>query len=79
MGQKILVVLVYQRAYAWGEREGKTFIDDLKEQIQGNSSYFFGNILLEIIQYNRIFETVTFFYKVFNLSVSGKIKPVVWP
>lgn len=56
--KKSFVVPVYQRAYAWGEREWKTFLDDLKEQIQGNSSYFFGNILLETIEQDRVFDVI---------------------
>ena len=47
--QKKFVVPIYQRAYSWDKDEWKVLLDDLKEQIQGGNTYFFGNILLETI------------------------------
>lgn len=52
------IIPVYQRAYAWKEKEWSTFLNDLKEQIQGNSNYFFGNILLETIEQDRTFDVI---------------------
>ncbi|SJZ88761.1 Protein of unknown function [Pilibacter termitis] len=40
---------VYQRAYAWQKQEWQTFLEDLKESLQGENQYFYGNILLEKI------------------------------
>ncbi len=56
--KKSFVIPVYQRAYSWKEKEWQIFLDDLKEQIQGNSNYFFGNILLETIEQDRLFEVI---------------------
>jgi uncharacterized protein with ParB-like and HNH nuclease domain len=56
--KKSFIIPVYQRAYAWKEKEWSTFLNDLKEQIQGNSNYFFGNILLETIEQDRIFDVI---------------------
>src|ERR1700682_3679222 len=56
--KKSFIIPVYQRAYAWREKEWSTFLNDLKEQIQGNSNYFFGNILLETIEQDRIFDVI---------------------
>lgn len=56
--KKSFIIPVYQRAYAWKEREWSTFLNDLKEQILGNSNYFFGNILLETIEQDRKFDVI---------------------
>jgi uncharacterized protein with ParB-like and HNH nuclease domain len=48
--QKSFTIPVYQRAYSWGKDEWKTFLDDLKEQAQGENNYYYGNILLETIR-----------------------------
>ncbi len=48
--QRYFIIPVYQRAYSWEKREWQTFLDDLKEQIEGDNNYFFGNILLEQIK-----------------------------
>jgi uncharacterized protein with ParB-like and HNH nuclease domain len=47
--QKSFVIPVYQRAYSWDKDQWIDFLDDLKEQIQGSNTYFYGNILLETI------------------------------
>src|SRR5687768_1991266 len=56
--RKSFSIPVYQRAYSWKEKEWKTFLDDLKEQIQGENNYFFGNILLETIQQDKEFDVI---------------------
>lgn len=56
--KKSFIIPVYQRAYSWTEKEWGIFLEDLKEQIQGNSNYFFGNILLETIERDRVFEVI---------------------
>jgi uncharacterized protein with ParB-like and HNH nuclease domain len=56
--KKSFIIPVYQRAYSWTEKEWMIFLEDLKEQIQGNSNYFFGNILLETIEQDRVFEVI---------------------
>ncbi|MBW8683536.1 DUF262 domain-containing protein [Chitinophaga rhizophila] len=56
--KKSFIIPVYQRAYAWKEKEWSTFLNDLKEQIQGDSNYFFGNILLETIEQDRVFDVI---------------------
>jgi len=56
--KKSFIIPVYQRAYSWKEEEWQVFLDDLKEQIQGNSNYFFGNILLETMEPDRLFEVI---------------------
>lgn len=56
--KKSFVIPIYQRAYSWTEKEWTTFLNDLIEQIQGNSNYFFGNILLETIEQDRKFEVI---------------------
>lgn len=56
--KKSFIIPVYQRAYAWSDKEWATFLNDLKEQIQGRNNYFFGNILLETIEPDRVFEVI---------------------
>ena len=41
---------VYQRAYSWSKPNWTTFLEDLVEQLGGDNSYFYGNILLETIK-----------------------------
>jgi hypothetical protein len=41
------VVPLYQRAYAWGEEEIKTLLEDLLEVEQGEGEYFLGNLILD--------------------------------
>ena len=45
--RKQFIIPVYQRAYAWEEKEWATFLNDLLEQLEGQNNYFYGNILLE--------------------------------
>jgi Protein of unknown function DUF262/Protein of unknown function (DUF1524) len=48
--QKSFTIPVYQRAYAWREEEWDALLNDLKEQIQGDNNYFYGNLLLETVK-----------------------------
>src|SRR5665647_162847 len=56
--QKSFVIPVYQRAYSWDKDQWKALLDDLKEQIQGSNTYFFGNILLETITEDIEYEII---------------------
>ena len=56
--QKQFIIPVYQRAYSWEKKEWSTFLSDLKEQIEGDNNYFFGNILLETIKKGRKYEII---------------------
>lgn len=56
--QKSFVIPVYQRAYSWDKDQWKALLDDLKEQIQGSNTYFFGNILLETITEDVEYEII---------------------
>lgn len=56
--QKCFVIPVYQRAYSWEKEHWSVFLNDLKEQISGNNNYFYGNILLEIIRKDLIYEVI---------------------
>jgi len=56
--QKQFIIPVYQRAYSWEKKEWNTFLTDLKEQIEGDNNYFFGNILLETIKKGKLYEII---------------------
>ena len=56
--QRHFIIPVYQRAYSWEKREWQTFLNDLKEQIEGDNNYFFGNVLLETIKKGREYEII---------------------
>ncbi|MCX7001869.1 MAG: DUF262 domain-containing protein [bacterium] len=56
--QKSFVIPVYQRAYSWEVNHWNTFLSDLKEQVQGNNNYFYGNLLLETIRKDRQYEVI---------------------
>ncbi|MGI9836467.1 DUF262 domain-containing protein [Vibrio parahaemolyticus] len=49
---------VYQRTYAWGENNWNEFLSDLYEQVDGENNYFFGNILLECVEKNKLYEII---------------------
>lgn len=51
-------VPVYQRAYSWEENQLSTFFEDLAEQVDGNSQYFLGNILLETKEDEKKFDVI---------------------
>lgn len=56
--QKSYEIPVYQRAYSWEEEQWKTFLDDIIEQLNGENNYFYGNILLEIVEKNKVYEII---------------------
>ena len=56
--QKQFIIPVYQRAYSWEKKEWNTFLTDLKEQIEGDNNYFYGNILLETIKKGKQYEII---------------------
>lgn len=56
--QKSFVIPVYQRAYAWEQKEWKIFLEDITEQVEGGNNYFFGNILLETIKKGIQYEII---------------------
>jgi uncharacterized protein with ParB-like and HNH nuclease domain len=56
--QKFFVIPVYQRAYSWEIAHWNTFLSDLREQVQGDNNYFYGNLLLETIKKDRQYEVI---------------------
>ena len=56
--QKFFVIPVYQRAYSWEVAHWNTFLSDLREQVQGDNNYFYGNLLLETIRKDRQYEVI---------------------
>lgn len=67
--QRYFIIPVYQRAYSWEEREWQTFLDDLKEQIEGDNNYFFGNILLEQIKEGIEYEIIDGQQRLLTLTI----------
>lgn len=67
--QKSYEIPVYQRAYSWEEANWKTFLDDLLEQINGDNNYFFGNLLLEVIEKNKKYEIIDGQQRITTLSI----------
>ena len=67
--QKSYEIPVYQRAYSWEKPNWKTFLDDLLEQIQGHNNYFFGNLLLEVIQKNKKYEIIDGQQRITTLTI----------
>lgn len=57
-GDKQFFIPVYQRAYSWEEPQWKTFLEDLEEATKGENHYFFGNVLLETIEHDRLFDII---------------------
>lgn len=57
-GEKQFFIPVYQRAYSWEESQWKTFLEDLEEATKGENHYFFGNVLLEIIERDKSFDII---------------------
>ncbi|CEN46607.1 conserved hypothetical protein [Capnocytophaga canis] len=66
---KHFVIPVYQRAYSWEKEQLSTFFNDLLEQIEGNSNYFYGNILLETIKQDEIFDVIDGQQRLTTLSI----------
>jgi uncharacterized protein with ParB-like and HNH nuclease domain len=56
--QKSIHIPVYQRAFSWDKSEWKAFLDDIREQINGNNPYFYGNLLLETIKKDILYEVI---------------------
>lgn len=56
--QKHFIIPVYQRAYSWDKEQWTIFLTDLKEQIKGNNSYFYGNLLLETVKKDIQYEII---------------------
>ncbi len=56
--KKHFVIPVYQRAYSWEENQWKIFLTDLREQIASDNNYFYGNLLLEIIERDVKYEII---------------------
>jgi hypothetical protein len=56
--QKHFIIPVYQRAYSWDKEQWTIFLTDLKEQIQGDNNYFYGNLLLETIKKDIQYEII---------------------
>ncbi|MFY9124038.1 MAG: DUF262 domain-containing HNH endonuclease family protein [Bacteroidales bacterium] len=67
--QRYFIIPVYQRAYSWEKREWQTFLDDLKEQIEGDNNYFFGNILLEQIKEGIEYEIIDGQQRLLTLTI----------
>ncbi|MGZ6519980.1 MAG: DUF262 domain-containing protein, partial [Bacteroidia bacterium] len=67
--QKSYEIPVYQRAYSWEKQNWKTFLDDLLEQIQGDNNYFFGNLLLEVINKNKKYEIIDGQQRITTLTI----------
>jgi len=56
--QRRFEIPVYQRAYSWESPQWDVFLADLKEQIQGNNRYFYGNLLFETIKKGYRYEVI---------------------
>ena len=68
--RKQFVIPVYQRAYAWEKDQWATFLNDLLEQLEGQSNYFYGNILLEADKNNsQKFEIIDGQQRITTLSI----------
>ena len=55
---KHFIIPVYQRAYSWDKEQWNVFLTDLKEQIRGDNSYFYGNLLLETVKKDVQYEII---------------------
>jgi hypothetical protein len=67
--QKSYEIPVYQRAYSWTKPNWTTFLEDLLEQLEGDNSYFYGNILLETIKKNRKYEIIDGQQRITTLTI----------
>lgn len=66
---KHFIIPVYQRAYSWEEKQLEMFFNDLLEQIESESNYFYGNILLETIKKDEIFDVIDGQQRLTTLSI----------
>lgn len=67
--QKSFEIPVYQRAYSWEEEQWDAFLNDLLEQTEGDNNYFFGNILLETIRKDFLYEIIDGQQRITTLSI----------
>jgi len=67
--QKSFTIPVYQRAYSWEKEQWNEFLNDLLEQIEGNNNYFYGNILLETIKKDVLYEIIDGQQRLTTLSI----------
>lgn len=67
--QKSFEIPVYQRAYCWEEEQWDAFLNDLLEQTEGDNNYFFGNILLETIRKDFLYEIIDGQQRITTLSI----------
>ena len=67
--QRSYEIPVYQRAYSWTKPNWTTFLEDLVEQLEGDNSYFYGNILLETIRKNRQYEIIDGQQRITTLTI----------
>lgn len=49
---------VYQRAYSWNEDQWRVFLEDLTERLTLGNDYSYGNILLEIVKKDDLYEII---------------------
>ena len=49
---------VYQRAYSWQEENWSVFLQDIREQINHQNEYSFGNLLLETIKKDLEYDVI---------------------
>ena len=49
---------VYQRAYSWQEENWSVFLQDIREQINHQNEYSFGNLLLETIKKDSEYDVI---------------------
>jgi uncharacterized protein with ParB-like and HNH nuclease domain len=56
--QKHFIIPVYQRAYSWDKDQWNIFLNDLRDQIGGENSYFYGNLLLETVKKDIQYEII---------------------
>ena len=57
-GNTQFTIPVYQRAYSWQKENWKVFLDDLLQQVEMENEYSFGNILLETIRKEQLYEII---------------------
>ncbi|MFC7357099.1 DUF262 domain-containing protein [Jejudonia soesokkakensis] len=67
--QKHYIIPVYQRAYSWDADNWNTFLTDLKEQVNGDNNYFYGNLLFETIKKDITYEVIDGQQRLTTLSI----------
>jgi len=67
--QKSYEIPVYQRAYSWEKKNWIIFLEDLYEQLNGDNNYFCGNILLETIKKNKLYEVIDGQQRITTLTI----------